>query len=128
MNYQAKSVQKTIAVLNLSATECSKRGFKPREITKAMQTCNNTFYYAHRLGMFTKLKDGTYLPSKRLYTKEDAHQIIDLKRERQKKSSASKKQIPVQKQIVFQDAEYHINALKELGYTGTIEKKQVINF
>ena len=133
MSYQKTSVQKTVQLLNISVKQCGTKGFDPRRLSRELKTCNATFYDAVQLGFFTKIDKGIYLPNKDVFDAKDAKKIIDFRKA--KPSRASRvfdslvaTQIPVQKEIVWDAAEYYINALKELGYTGTIEKKQVINF
>ena len=131
MNYQKKAIDKTVQLLNLSINECQKGIFNPRKIARDLNTCNATFYDAVSLGMFTKLDRGIYKPNKEYFTVKDAKQISDYRRGKQYESHSKKTPaIKVEPLMLFDkhNAEYHINALKEMGYTGVIEKKQVINF
>ena len=124
--YHPESVTKTVRLLNICAEQSKKGKFDPKVVSRELKTCNATFYDAVALGMFERIANGFYKPLKDHYNELDAHKII--KYRKTKPARVVRKETPLkQPEIVF-DAQYHIDALKAMGYTGTIEKKQVIQF
>jgi hypothetical protein len=133
MTYQKEALQKTVRLLNICAQECGKAGFNPRELSRQIKTCNATFYDAVALGMFTKLGIGNYQANQEYFNTKDAKKISDYRKTKTSRIRYNANQTEIARNlkdlvIPIQDAQYHINALKEMGYTGVIEKKQVINF
>lgn len=122
---EAKALARTTELLNQCAAICHRKDFNHRSLATKLKTSTSTFNLAVKVGLFTVESNGTYRPVKSLYDEQDSVLIYNYKRERYRGLKPIKNK-PNPKPT--HDAQYHIDALKALGYTGTIEKKQVISF
>jgi hypothetical protein len=145
MSYQKQGLEKTVRLLTLCAQQCEQSGFNPRDLSRAIKTCNATFYDAVALGMFTRIGAGKYRANQHTFTIRDARKISEHRKTKPARISYNSNQNKIRAKIKWDlppittpdtlmdtfkafTAEQHIAALKEMGYTGVIEKKQVINF
>jgi hypothetical protein len=129
MKTYTESVEKTARLLNICASLCEKSNFRPREISRKLNTCNNAFYDAVRIGLFTKFSRGKYKANKDGYTEKDAKAVLKFRaiRDNQRKSKQRNKQkieIDTQRQQMVinlppdfsQTIEQSIEQLKAAGY------------
>jgi spore germination protein YaaH len=125
MKTYTESVEKTARLLNICASLCEKSNFRPREISRKLNTCNNAFYDAVRIGLFTKLGRAKYKANKDSYTENDAKAVIEFHRisEKQRKSKLKNSNGTQRQQMVInlspafsQTIEQSIEQLKAAGY------------